>query len=157
MVLPFRNITKRRTSTFILIGDGFDEYEVIYFIHKFRRQGLSIKSVSLFNKLVFSRQGVGIKADYALSDRPFDAKSDYILILPAGGRNGDKLRRDMRVRMLLERMNSGYGRVILTDGSSQLASDVESVMTDNLSFMSRMDEGFEDFVDSLADQMVYAN
>lgn len=157
MALPYRNSRKKRTPAFILIGDGFDEYEVIYFIHKFRQQGLSIKSVSLFDKLVYSRQGVGLKADYALADRPFDTKSDCILILPSGGRNGDKLRRDARVKLLLERMNAGYGRVILTDGESELATDVEQVMTQNHSFMRRLDEGLEDFVDSLADRMVYAN
>ena len=157
MALPYRTSKRKRTPTYILIGDGFDEYEVVYFIHKFRQQGLQIKSVSLFDKLVYSRQGVGLKADYALADKPFDSKTDWILILPSGGRNGDKLRKDARVRTLLESMNSGAGRVVLTDGRSELAMDVEQVMTQEPSFLRRIDECLEDFVDTLADRMVYAN
>lgn len=157
MALPYRTSKKKRTPTYILIGDGFDEYEVVYFIHKFRQQGLPIKSVSLFDKLVYSRQGVGLKTDYALADKPFDSKTDWILILPSGGRNGDKLRKDARVRTLLESMNSGLGRVVLTDGKSELATDVEQVMTEHPSLLRRFDECLEDFVDTLADRMVYAN
>ena len=157
MALPYRNSKRYRTPAYILIGDGFDEYEVVYFIHKFRQQGLPIKSVSLFDKLVYSRQGLGIKTDYALADRPFDSKRDWILILPSGGRNGDKLRRDARVRTLLETMNSGSGRVVLTDGDNELATDVEQVMTQRPSFFRAVDECLEDFVDTLADRMVYAN
>lgn len=52
MSLPYRNKKKKRTQSYILIGDGFDELEVVYFLHKFRQAGLSIKSVSLFDKLV---------------------------------------------------------------------------------------------------------
>lgn len=157
MALPYRNSKKNRTPTYILIGDGFDEYEVVYFIHKFRQQGLPIKSVSLFDKLVFSRQGVGIKADYALADKPFEANRDWTLILPTGGSNGDKLRKDARVRTLLKSMDDGFGHVVLTDGLSELATDVEQVMKKRPSFLRRVDECLEDFVDMLADRMVYAN
>jgi putative intracellular protease/amidase len=113
MSLPYRNSKKKRTPTYILIGDGFDELEVIVFLHKFRQAGLPIKSVSLFNKLVFSRQGVGIKADYALADQPIDPNQDCWLILPSGGRNGDVLRNDARVKTLLKMFNLGQGSVIL--------------------------------------------
>ena len=157
MALPYRTSKKKRTPTFILIGDGFDEYEVVYFIHKFRQQGLPIKSVSLFDKLVYSRQGVGIKTDYALADKPFGSKNDWVLVLPSGGRNGDKLRRDARVRTLLESMCHGSGKVIITDGTSELATDVEQVFTKRPFLLRRNDEGLEDFVDTLADRMVYAN
>ncbi|MCP5094574.1 MAG: DJ-1/PfpI family protein [Chloroflexi bacterium] len=157
MALPYRNSKKKRASTYILIGDGFDEYEVIYFLHKFRRQGLPIKSVSLFDQLVFSRQGVGIKADYSLADKPFDPVGDCMLILPSGGRNGDKLRRDARVKSLLRQFNNGRGQVVLTDSGSDLAIDVGQMMTARPTFLPQMDEPLEDFVETLADRMVYAS
>ena len=157
MKLPYRTAKKKRISSFILIGDGFDEYEVICFIHKFRQQGLKIKSVSLFDKLVYSRQGVGLKTDFALADQPFDRQKECILILPSGGVNGDRLRRDARVRMLLEEIDQGDGRVVLTDSESQLAIDVEQLMSAQSSCLSRIDERLEDFVDMLANRLVYAN
>ena len=156
MASLFRTIRKKQARAYILIGDGFDEYEVIYFLHKFRRHGLPIKSVSLFDKLVYSRQGVGLKADYVLADQPFDPLSDCLLILPSGGVNGEKLRRDARVKSLLESFNTGNGRIALTDGGSELALDVGEVMTERPTFWRRTDEPLEDFVDSLADRMEYA-
>ena len=129
MSLPYRNSKKKRTPTYMLIGDGFDELEVIVFLHKFRQAGLPIKSVSLFNKLVFSRQGVGIKADYALADQPIDPNQDCWLVLPSGGRNGDVLRNDARVKTLLKTFNLGQGSVILTNGSNLLADDVSPLIT----------------------------
>lgn len=156
MTLPYRNSRKSRSQTYILIGDGFDEYEVIYFLHKFRQHGLPIKSVSLFDKLVFSRQGVGIKADYALADKPFDPLEDCLLILPSGGRNGEKLRHDARIKSLLETVNAGFGRVVLTDSEDALATDVENLLTERPSLLKRIDERLEDFVESLADRIVYA-
>lgn len=156
MALPYRNFKKNRMRTFILIGDGFDEYEVICFLHKFRSQGLPIKSVSLFDKLVFSRQGVGIKADYALADKPFDPSLQCMLILPSGGRNGERLRRDARVKSLLRAFNGGQGRIALTDGGSELAADVGELMTKRPTFYRQDNERLEDFVESLADRMVYA-
>ena len=156
MASPYRNFKKNRMRTYILIGDGFDEYEVVYFLHKFRQQGLPIKSVSLFDRLVFSRQGVGIKTDYALADKPFDPSLDCMLILPSGGRNDERLRRDARVKSLLQAFNTGHGRIALTDGGNELAADVEELMTERPTIFRQNDERLEDFVESLADRMVYA-
>lgn len=156
MALPYRSSKKNRSQAYILIGDGFDEYEVIYFLHKFRRQGLPIKSVGLFDRLVYSRQGVGLKADYILADQPFDNAVDCLLILPSGGQNGEKLRHDARVKSLLQTFNSGRGHVALTNGDCELAFDVEQVMTDRPTWQRRFDERLEDFVESLADRMVFA-
>lgn len=124
-----RNSRRRKSQTYILIGDGFDELEVVYFLHKFRQAGLPIKSVSLFDRLVYSRQGVGLEADYALADKPFDEKRKCLVILPAGGRNGDMLRRDARVKSLLETLNMGNADIAITDSDSHLANDVERLMT----------------------------
>lgn len=157
MSLPYRNHKKKRTNSYIIIGDGFDEFEVVYFLHKFRQAGLPIKSVSLFDKLVYSRQGVGLKADYSLADKPFDAGDDCWLILPSGGRNGDVLRRDVRVKSLLESVNSGSGHVVVTDGSSNLAEDVDKVFTERPSLRPHSGEPLETFVDSLTDRVVYAS
>jgi len=134
-----------------------DELEVIYFLHKFRQAGLSIKSVSLFDKLVFSRQGVGLKADYALADKPFDpSNEECLLILPSGGRNGDVLRQDARVKMLLQSFNNGKGRVVITDGDSNLANDVGQVLTERPTLRQTLDQGLEDFVETLTNRMAYA-
>lgn len=157
MALPYRNTKRRRSQAYILIGDGFDEYEVIYFLHCFRQQGLPIKSVSLFDKLVYSKQGVGLKADYALAERPFDPHSDCLLILPSGGQNGDRLRHDARVRSLLESVNRGSGRIVITDTQSELANDLAQVMQTPPYCARQGDQPLEDFVSSLADRMVYAN
>ena len=126
MALRYRNNKHQRMDTYILIGDGFDELEVIYFLHKFRRAGLPIKSVSLYGPLVFSRQGVGLKADYELADKPFDQITDFLLILPTGGRNGDMLRHDARIRALLQTVDNGNGRcvAILWRFSHRLADDL---------------------------------
>ena len=155
MSLPYRNSKKKRTPTYILIGDGFDELEVIVFLHKFRQAGLPIKSVSLFNQLVFSRQGVGIKADYALADKPIDLNQDCWLVLPSGGRNGDVLRNDARVKSLLQTLNLGLGNVIITDSGSQLADDVSALVTQRPSLQRNSTQNLEDFVEGLTDQFVY--
>ena len=156
MSLPYRNNKKNRAQAYILIGDGFDELEVVYFLHKFRQAGLLIKSVSLFNKLVYSRQGVGLKADYALADQPFDPLGECLLILPSGGSNGEKLRHDARIKSLLESVNLGRGSVAVTDGNSTLADDVGQLLTHRPTFRRRIDQELEDFVESLTDQVVYA-
>jgi putative intracellular protease/amidase len=155
MSLSYRNNKHKRTPTYILIGDGFDELEVIVFLHKFRQAGLPIKSVSLFNKLVFSRQGVGLKADYALADKPIDPNQDCWLVLPSGGRNGEVLRNDVRVKSLLETFNLGHGSVIITDSGSQLADDVSELMTQRPSLSRSSTQNLEEFVEGLTDQVVY--
>jgi putative intracellular protease/amidase len=155
MSLPYRNHKKKRSQSYILIGDGFDELEVVYFLHKFRQAGLSIKSVSLFDKLVFSRQGVGLKADYALAEQPLDPMNECLLILPAGGRNGDMLRRDARVKSLLQAFDNGNGRVAVTNGSSKLATDVERLMK-HPTFQPQTGQDLSEFVDDLTDRSVFA-
>ncbi len=151
MSLPYRNSKKKRQESFILIGDGFDELEVVYFLHKFRQAGLSIKSVSLFDKLVFSRQGVGLKADYALAERPFNLNNNCLLILPTGGRNGEILRHDARVKSLLQAFNGGNGRVAITNSSSDLASDVGQLM-EKPTYQPNTDQDLGDFVELLTDR-----
>jgi hypothetical protein len=155
MSLPYRNNKKKRSQSYILIGDGFDELEVVYFLHKFRQAGLSIKSVSLFGKLVFSRQGVGLKADYALAEKPLDPTNDCLLILPAGGRNGDALRRDARVKSLLQAFDNGNGRVAITNSSSKLATDVEQLMK-HPTYQPQAGQDLGEFVDNLTERAVFA-
>jgi putative intracellular protease/amidase len=156
MSLPYRNSKKKRLPTYILIGDGFDELEVIFFLHKFRQAGLPIKSVSLFNQLVFSRQGVGLKADYALADKPIDPNQDCWVILPSGGRNGDVLRNDVRIKSLLQTINRGHGCVVVTDSGSELAVDVSELVTERPSFLRKSSQNLEDFVDGLTNRVVYS-
>lgn len=153
MSLPYRNSKKKRPQSYILIGDGFDELEVVYFLHKFRQAGLSIKSISLFDKMVFSRQGVGLKADYALADKPFDPTKECLLILPVGGRNGETLRHDARVKSLLQDFDSGNGRIAITNGNSDLASDVGQLMN-RPTFQPRGNQDLGEFVESLTERAI---
>jgi putative intracellular protease/amidase len=148
-----RVAARNRTQSFILIDDGFDELEVISFLHKFRQKGLPIKSVSLFDSLVVGRQGVGLQADYELADSPIEGSEECLLILPAGGRNGDMLRRDARVKSLLQKLSKGKASFVVTDGQSSLATDVDRLLTRPL---QQPTEGQDlgEFVDSLTDKMV---
>ncbi|GIK57161.1 MAG: hypothetical protein BroJett015_28240 [Chloroflexota bacterium] len=158
MSLRGRNEKRARTKSFILIGDGFDEFEVVYLIHKFRQAGLPIKSVSLFNKLVYSRQGVGIKADCALAEHPFDnVAEDCLLILPTGGQNGETLRQDARVRPLLQLVKERHGRVAVTDGQSSLARDLCQIFTASSTVMHPVEEQMEFFVAALTDHALFAS
>lgn len=153
----YRNGRKHRPQCYILIGDGFDELEVITFLHRFRRAGLSIKSVSLFNKLVFSRQGVGLKADYELAERPFGPDADdCLLILPSGGRNEEMLRRDARVRSLLASFNQGNGRIAITTDTSHLAEDVAALVPDRTPIQPMAGQDLTEFVNDLAERAAYA-
>jgi putative intracellular protease/amidase len=156
MSLPYRNRKKKRTQTYILIGDGFDELEVVVVLHKFRQAGLFIKSVSLFDPVVYSRQGVGLKADYQLADKPFDPTDECLLILPTGGRNGDSLRRDARVKSLLEAFNQGKGSVAITDNTSALAGDVGQVMTQRPTYRPGSGDNLDDFVEGLTSRVFVA-
>lgn len=158
MPIQRRNAKKARIRSFILIGDGYDELEVIYLIHKFRQAGLLIKIVGLFNKLVYSRQGVGIKADFILAEHPFDNLSeDCLLILPTGGRNGDVLRQDARVRSLLQLATERHGRIAVTDGRSNLASDVSQVFAHAPSVIRPEEDMLDAFVNTLTEQVVFAS
>ena len=150
------NGRKKRPHTYILIGDGFDEWEVVYFLHKFRLAGLSIKSISLFNKFVTSCQGVALKTDYALADRPFDPADEYVLILPSRGRNAEVLRHDARIKSLLENVNRGRGRVVVTESGGNLVTDVAQIITARPTYRPQMGEQLEEFVDTLTNQIAFA-
>ncbi len=147
---------KKRPQSYILIGEGFDELEVVYFLHKFRMAGLSIKSISLFNKLVTSRQGVALKTDYALAERPFDPAEDCVLILPSRGRNSHALRHDARIKTLLENLNRGKGWVVVTESGGNLATDVNEIITSRPTYQPQTGELFEDFVVTLTNQIAFA-
>lgn len=116
--------TKNLAEAYILIDEGFDELELIQFLHRFRQEGLYIKSVSLFNKLVYSRHGVGIKADLSLEETPSDPSPDSLLILPTGGLNGASLRKDARVRSLLHSFNISNAQVAIIGRDDNLIDDI---------------------------------
>lgn len=147
---------KNRAPAYILIGDGFDELEVVYFLHELRQAGLSIKCVSLFDSLVFSRQGVGIKADCSLADHPIHREENCWLILPSGGHNGETLRRDARVKTLLKTLHATNSRVVVTDGSSNLAEEVTTLMTHKQSLLPHAGQNLVDFVQVLTHKMTMA-
>ena len=143
---------KKRTHSFLLIDDGFDELEVVYLLHTFRRAGLSIKSVSLGGRLVYSQQGVAIKADLCMVDDPFRAENKPMLILPARGYNGESLRRDARVKPLIECITTEKGRVAVTDGESLLAKDLGEWLP-QVTCQPKLGQGLIDFVEGLADRI----
>jgi putative intracellular protease/amidase len=154
MSLPYRSPRTQQTPTYILISDGFDELEVVFFLHKFRQAGLSIKSVSLCKRLVYSRQGVGLKADCQLADDPFDPTSNCLLILPTGGHNAEQLRYDARVRALLQSFNAGGGQVAITDTSNHLAADVGQLLIDKPAYHPDTGQDMYDFAQHLAERVV---
>lgn len=157
MSLLYRSYKKSHIKSFILIADGFDEYEVVYLLYKFRQVGLSIKSVSLFSKLVYGRQGVVLKADWALAERPFASLTDNVmLILPTGGRNGDALRQDARVHDLLQNMHAHNGRIVVTDSQSLLAHDLDRLLPLTAAYVRPNNQPLEEFVQTLTDRTIYA-
>ena len=156
MSVQIRSTRKKRIQTYIIFGDGFDELEVVSFLHKFRREGIGIKSVSLFHKLVVSCQGVALKADYALAELPLDPEGHYLFILPSGGRNGDVLRKDARVKALLAGVNPGNCNVVVTDGRSHLARDVDNLLASPTAWQPPLGLEIADLVDALADQVAFA-
>ena len=147
--------SKNHGESYILIDEGFDELEVIQFLHRFRQEGLYIKTVSLFNKLVFSRHGVGIKADLAFDEAPTDPTPGSLLILPTGGHNGDRLRYDARVRSLLQAFNDNKAQVAVTSSNdTQLIDDIFRVgatQTHKQSSGQKLDE----FIDILASRIAF--
>jgi putative intracellular protease/amidase len=147
--------SRNLAETYILIDEGFDELEVIQFLHRFRQEGLHIKSVSLFNKLVFSQHGVGIKADLSIDETPANPSSDTLLILPTGGQNGDNLRRNARVRSLLQTFADHKAKVAVTGNNETLIDDLyRSGATET--HRPNNGQALADFVDTLASRVAIA-
>lgn len=145
----------QKIPAYILIGDGFDEFEVVLMLHKFRQAGLFIKSVSLFGQLVYSRQGVGLKADYRFCDRPFDPLTESLIILPSGGYNGDMLRHDARIKSMLEAINLGDGYVAVTDSGQNLTHDVRRVVENRPLLCPYPGQNLEEFISTLTDHVTF--
>ena len=144
--------TKAKTPAYILIADGFDELEVVACLHKFRSVGLWIKSISLYRSLVYSRQGIGLKADMCLAEMtPLNGKC--LFILPAGGRNGDNLRHDARVKKLLLDLSLVSGKIAITDGNSQLAHDVHNQIMPP--YHPQPNQTLDDFIQNLTNQIAF--
>lgn len=143
---------KNETASFILIADGFDELEVVFILHKFRQAGLWIKTVSLFDPLVYSYQGVVLKADLSLADLPYDAIASSLLILPTSGINGETLRHDARIKTLLKQFGQGAGRVVVTDSQSSLALDINRLISKAL-YQPAGTQALPDFVDTLTTRL----
>jgi putative intracellular protease/amidase len=139
-------------ASYILIGDGFDEMEVITFLHRFRHYGLRIKTVALFNRMVYSHQGVGLKTDHLLADEPIDPQQPCLLILPAGGRNGEILRQDARFHALLQKFSQGQAAIAVTDGRTPLAADIDTLLKQP-AFQPQTGQDLNAFVEFLADQL----
>ncbi|MCA9938815.1 MAG: DJ-1/PfpI family protein [Anaerolineales bacterium] len=145
-------LKKNQMHSFLLIDDGFDELEVVYLLHTFRRAGLSIKSVSLGNKLVYSQHGVAIKADHCLVDEPVRPNDATMLILPARGYNGESLRRDARVKSLIQSVTTDNGLVAVTDEASPLAKDLGEWLP-QVTCQPQSGQGLIEFVNGLADRI----
>jgi putative intracellular protease/amidase len=147
--------SKNLAETYILIDEGFDELEVIQFLHRFRQEGLHIKSVCLFNKLVFSHHGVGLKADLSLDETPKDPSPDTLLILPTGGHNGDNLRRNARVRNLLQTFTSNKAKVAVTGNDETLLDELYRSGTME-AHRPNTGQDLSEFVDILASRVAFA-
>jgi putative intracellular protease/amidase len=150
-----KNTSRRKTPSYILIGNGFDEMEVITFLHTFRQAGLGIKSISLHDKLVYSQQGVALKADLLLADTHVNPRQKCLFILPAAGRNGETLRHDARVKSLLEALSDGKGAIAVTEGDSTLADDVAAQIAPP--HRPQPGETLETFIQSLVECLLFTN
>lgn len=150
-----KNANRGKTPTYILIGNGFDELEVVTFLHNFRQAGLGIKSISLHNKLVYSRQGVGLKADLLLADTNLNPHQPCLFILPAAGCNGETLRHDARVKSLLEALSDSKSAIAVTDGNSTLADDVAAQIAPP--HRPQPGENLDTFIQSLVEDLLFAN
>ena len=146
--------SKNLSESYILIDEGFDELEVIQFLHRFRQEGLYIKSVSLFNKLVFSRHGVGIKADLSMDEAPKDPTPESLLILPTGGHNGDRLRQDARVRSLLQTFQDNKAQVAVTSNNENLIDDLYRLGATQ-THKQENGQDLTDFIDILASRIAF--
>lgn len=149
MTRRYRKPREKPGNSYILIGDGFDELEVIYILYLFRDMGLPIKSVSLFNNMVLSRRGVTLKTDLQLADNPFMKDHDFLLILPTGGQNETMLRRDPRLKMLLTTIHAQHGRIAITDGDSTLARDVSQALPGHPAYQPLQGQNLPDFATTL--------
>lgn len=150
-----KNKNRRKTPSYILIGNGFDELEVVTFLHNFRQAGLGIKSISLHDKLVYSQQGVALKADLLLADTTLNPHQECLFILPAADQNGETLRHDARVKSLLEALSDGKGAIAVTDGPSSLADDVASQIAPP--HRPQPGESLNSFIQSLVEHLLFAN
>lgn len=149
-------LSSRSTAeTYILIDEGFDELEVIQFLHRFRQDGLHIKTISLFNKLVFSHHGVGLKADLSFEEAPTDPSPATLLILPTGGHNGDNIRRNANVRTLLQSFNNNKAKVAVTGNDETLLDDLYRSGTTQTHKPNNGQE-LAEFVDVLASRVAFA-
>ena len=147
--------SKNMVESYIIIDEGFDELEVIQILHRFRQEGLYIKSISLFNKLVFSYHGVGIKADLSLHEAPQDPTPESLLILPTGGHNGDKLRQDSRVRTLLQTFQDNRAQVAVTGCNENLIDDLYRFGATQ-TYKQQNGQSLTDFIDILASRIAFA-
>jgi putative intracellular protease/amidase len=150
-----KNSGKGTTPSYILIGNGFDELEVVSFLHTFRQAGLGIKSISLHDKLVYSQQGVALKADLLLADAHVNPRQGCLFILPAAGRNGETLRHDARVKTLLEAFCDGQCAIVVTDGPSSLAEDIATQIAPP--HRPQPGETLETFIQSLVECLLFSN
>jgi putative intracellular protease/amidase len=146
---------KPQPESYILIDDGFDELEVVQFLHKFRQEGLHIKTVSLFSKLVYGRHGVGLKADLSLAETSLAPVPESLLILPTGGDNSERLRRDARVQSLVQNFSTSQAQVAVTDNESNLLDDLYRAGTTQ-AYRPNTGQPLADFVDILAARVAFA-
>jgi hypothetical protein len=150
-----KNTSRSKTPSYILIGNGFDEMEVVTFLHIFRQAGLGIKSISLHDKLVYSQQGVALKADLLLADTTLNLHQQCLFILPAAGRNGETLRHDARVKSLLEALSDSKSAIAVTDGNSSLADDVAAQIAPP--HRPKPGENLDAFIQSLVERLLFTN
>lgn len=84
----------------VLLADGFEELEAVAVIDILRRADIPVKTFSLNQKFVKGSHGISIEADESLEVG--EAEDFSMLVLP-GGPGVEKLKKDERVGLLLER------------------------------------------------------
>jgi len=101
----------------ILIGQGFDEEEMIYFLYKLRRMGKAVCLVSPSAGLVTGAYGLTVRPDYSLDQ--FDHEAGSLLVMvPGGAKSVITLLADPRVHRLFQLAKEHDGRVAVTSAAA---------------------------------------
>ncbi|MBI5562187.1 MAG: DJ-1/PfpI family protein [Deltaproteobacteria bacterium] len=91
------------------LAPGFEEVEALTVVDILRRAGAEVVIAGTVEGVITGRNGIHVVADAAL-DKCMDAAFDMV-VLPGGAAGTENLKKDERVRRLIQRMNA-EGRLV---------------------------------------------
>jgi hypothetical protein len=96
-----------------------------------------------------------LKADLSLAETSLAPVPESLLILPTGGDNSERLRRDARVQSLVQNFSTSQAQVAVTDNESNLLDDLYRAGTTQ-AYRPNTGQPLADFVDILAARVAFA-